>query len=76
MAKRHELLVARKIGKAERPFVQHFQKALRPAAMLDVRPARRIGAAEIEVVALGDELREIGGEAALPGHMGAFLLLS
>ncbi len=68
MTKRHELLVAREIGIAERLLVQHLEKAARAAPMLDIGPAFGIGGAHVEVIALGDELGEFGGHAGLPGH--------
>src|SRR5690606_26584967 len=49
MTKRHELLVAREIGIAERLLVKHLQKAPRTAAMLNIGPPLGIGGAHVEV---------------------------
>lgn len=69
IALRQVLLVAGIVGKSERLLVQHFQKALRTTAVLDIGLAIRRGSGEIEAVGLGEEGLEVfidlGAPAAL-----------
>jgi hypothetical protein len=49
------LAVAAKIGKAERPVIQHPEESRRPAAMLDIGPAGLAGARHLSRDCLFDQ---------------------
>ena len=58
------LAVAAKIGDAEGAIIENADEPGRPAAVLHIRPAVLGDSRHIEAVALGDERRLGGGEAA------------
>jgi hypothetical protein len=62
MAGGEELAVAPEIGEAKLIGAENFQKARRPAAMLDVGPAVFSDGGQVETVARGNEIGFLGGE--------------
>ena len=67
IAQRDVLPVAREVGEADGVLVEHPQEARRPAAMLDVGLALRVGGRQKDAGLGLDEGSEFGRDGGLPG---------